>query len=110
MDSIFKVTFGYEIGTLAPELPYSPFADAFSLTNEIASSRFMNPFWKLQRAFNIGSEARIAQSSKVVDDFIYGVIEARKSQHFQDSVSALSFTLYSKCDSDVLYKCDTQRF
>lgn len=88
MDSIFKVTFGYEVGTLKPELPDTPFAEAFSVTNEIASSRFMNPFWKLQRLLNVGSEATIAKSAKVVDDFIYGVIEARKAEGLQDSVGA----------------------
>jgi len=80
MDSIFKVTFGYEVGTLAPELPDTPFAGAFATTNEIASSRFMNPFWKLQRVLNVGSEATVAKSAKVVDDFIYGVIKARKTE------------------------------
>lgn len=48
MDSIFKVTFGYEVGTLKPDLPDTPFAEAFATTNEIASSRFMNPFWKIR--------------------------------------------------------------
>jgi len=80
MDSIFKVTFGYEVGTLKPELPDTPFAEAFATTNEIASSRFMNPFWKLQRVLNVGSESTVAKSAKVVDDFIYGVIKARKTE------------------------------
>ncbi|KAG0557537.1 hypothetical protein KC19_11G138100 [Ceratodon purpureus] len=94
MDSIFKVTFGYEIGTLKPELPDIPFADAFALTNEIASSRFMNPFWKLQRVLNVGSEATIAKSAKVVDDFIYDVMKARNAENLQNSGQRDLFTRF----------------
>lgn len=65
MDSIFRVTFGYEVGTLKPELPITPFAEAFAETNEIASSRFFRPFWKLQRLLNVGPEAALAKSAKV---------------------------------------------
>lgn len=79
MDSIFRVTFGYEVDTLKPELPNTPFAEAFAETNEIASSRFFRPFWKLQRLLNVGPEAALAKSAEVVDDFIYGVLEARKA-------------------------------
>jgi hypothetical protein len=93
MDTIFKVTFGYEVGTLRPGLPEIPFAEAFALTNEIASSRFMNPFWKMQRLLKVGSEATIAKSAKVVDDFIYGVMKARNAENLQNPVSAFSLTL-----------------
>ena len=34
MNSIFKVTFGYEVGTLEPKLLVTPFAEAFATTNE----------------------------------------------------------------------------
>lgn len=95
MDSIFKVTFGHEVGTLKPELPDTPFAEAFSVTNEIASSRFMNPFWKLQRVLNVGSEATIAKSAKVVDDFIYGVMEARRGESASPNSVGIFFFLLS---------------
>ncbi|KAG0607846.1 hypothetical protein M758_8G059500 [Ceratodon purpureus] len=80
LDSIFKIAFGYEIGTLKPGLPDIPFAKAFEITNEVTSSRFMNPFWKLQRALKIGSEAVVIKSAKEVDDFTYSVIKARKAE------------------------------
>lgn len=79
LDSIFKIAFGYEIGTLKAGLPVIPFAKAFETTNEVTSSRFMNPFWKLTRALNIGSEAAVAKSAKEVDDFTYSVIKTRKA-------------------------------
>lgn len=93
MDSIFKVTFGHEVGTLKPELPNTPFTEAFSDTNEIASSRFFRPFWKLQRLLNVGPEAALAKSAKVVDDFIYGVLDARKADS-QLSVSPILHTMH----------------
>jgi len=80
LDSIFKIAFGYEIDTLKPGLPEVPFAKAFDLTNEVTSKRFLNPFWKLQRAFKVGNEAAVVASAKVVNDFTFNVIKARKSE------------------------------
>jgi len=80
MDSFFKIIFGYEIDTLKPELPDLPFAKAFAFTNEVTTKRFMNPFWKLQRALNVGNEAAVAASAKEMNDFIYSVMKVRKSE------------------------------
>jgi len=80
LDSAFKIIFGYEITTLKPELPDLPFAKAFDITNEFASKRFMNPFWKLQRALNVGNEAVLVTSAKEMNEFIYSVIKVRKSE------------------------------
>lgn len=86
LDSIFKIAFGYEIDTLKPGLPDIPFAQAFEITNEVTSSRFFNPLWKLQRAFNVGSEAAVVKSAKEVDDFIFSVIKARKAEMMSTKV------------------------
>ncbi|KAJ7514498.1 hypothetical protein O6H91_23G046600 [Diphasiastrum complanatum] len=46
--------------------------------------RFFDPFWKLKRLLNIGHEATLKKSAKVIDEFIYRVIHSRRSE-IQDS-------------------------
>ncbi|XP_010470937.1 PREDICTED: cytochrome P450 704B1-like [Camelina sativa] len=80
LDSICKVGFGVEIGTLAPELPENRFAKAFDTANIIVTLRFIDPLWKLKKFLNIGSEALLGKSIKVVNDFTYSVIRRRKAE------------------------------
>lgn len=80
LDSICKVGFGVEIGTLAPELPENHFAKAFDTANIIVTLRFIDPLWKLKKFLNIGSEALLGKSIKVVNDFTYSVIRRRKAE------------------------------
>ena len=44
LDSICKVGFGVEIGTLAPNLPDNCFAQAFDTVNIIVTLRFIDHF------------------------------------------------------------------
>ncbi|XP_043707576.1 cytochrome P450 704B1 isoform X2 [Telopea speciosissima] len=80
LDSICKVGFGVEIGTLTPELPENRFAWAFDTANIIVTLRFIDPLWRVKRFLNIGSEALLDQSIKIIDDFTYGVIHKRKAE------------------------------
>lgn len=80
LDSICKVGFGVEIGTLAPHLPENCFAQAFDTANTIVTLRFIDPLWKIKKFLNLGSEAVLDQSIKTVDDFTYSVIRRRKSE------------------------------
>ncbi|KAL8150158.1 hypothetical protein V2J09_019966 [Rumex salicifolius] len=80
LDSICKVGFGVEIGTLAPNLPENSFARAFDTANIIVTLRFIDPFWKIKRFLNFGSEALLNQSMKVIDNFTYSVIRKRKAE------------------------------
>lgn len=80
LDSICKVGFGVEIGTLAPHLPDNSFAQAFDTANIIVTLRFIDPLWRIKRFFNVGSEALLDQSIKMIDDFTYSVIKTRKSE------------------------------
>lgn len=90
LDSICKVGFGVEIGTLAPDLPENRFAKAFDMANIIVTLRFIDPLWKLKRFLNIGSEALLGKSIKVVDDFTYLVIRRRKAEIFEAQKSPTS--------------------
>ncbi|KAI3909038.1 hypothetical protein MKX01_025006 [Papaver californicum] len=80
LDSICKVGFGADIGTLSHELPDNHFAKAFEQATGVVSFRFSNPLWKLQRFFKLGSEAVFVQSVKVIDDFTYRLIQKRKAE------------------------------
>ncbi|RDX78507.1 Cytochrome P450 704B1, partial [Mucuna pruriens] len=80
LDSICKVGFGVEIGTLAPSLPENSFAHAFDTANIIVTLRFIDPLWKIKKMLNIGSEAQLDKSIKVIDDFTYSVIRRRKEE------------------------------
>lgn len=80
LDSICKVGFGVEIGTLAPNLPDNRFAQAFDTANIIVTLRFIDPLWKIKRILNVGSEALLEKSIKMIDDFTYSVIQRRKSE------------------------------
>lgn len=80
LDSICKVGFGVEIGTLTPNLPENRFARAFDNANIIVTLRFIDPLWKLKKILNVGSEALLDQSIKTVDEFTYSVIRRRKAE------------------------------
>lgn len=80
LDSICKVGFGVEIGTLAPNLPENRFARAFDNANIIVTLRFIDPLWKIKKILNVGSEALLDQSIKTVDEFTYSVIRRRKAE------------------------------
>ncbi|KAL6660058.1 hypothetical protein ACP70R_002180 [Stipagrostis hirtigluma subsp. patula] len=80
LDSICKVGFGVEIGTLSPDLPENSFAQAFDAANIIVTLRFIDPLWRLKRFLHVGSEALLEQSIKLVDEFTYSVIRRRKAE------------------------------
>lgn len=80
LDGICTVGFGVEIGTLSPSLPAVPFATNFDNANEAVTYRFFDPIWPLKQRLNIGNEAVLARSVKVVDDFTYKVIQTRRTE------------------------------
>ncbi|KDP41226.1 hypothetical protein JCGZ_15633 [Jatropha curcas] len=80
LDSICKVGFGVEIGALAPNLPDNCFAQAFDAANIIVTLRFIDPLWKIKKFLNVGSEALLDKSIKIIDDFTYSVIYKRKAE------------------------------
>ncbi|KAK6139336.1 hypothetical protein DH2020_026917 [Rehmannia glutinosa] len=84
LDSICKVGFGVEIGTLAPNLPDNEFAQAFDTANMIVTLRFIDPLWKIKKFLNVGSEAVLDQNIRTIDDFTYSVIKRRKAEIEQD--------------------------
>ncbi|KAH7297799.1 hypothetical protein KP509_25G013400 [Ceratopteris richardii] len=80
LDSICKIGFGVDMGTLSPVLPEVPFAKCFDQANYIVTLRFIDPLWKIKRIFNLGQEALLKKSINVIDDFTYGVIRTRREE------------------------------
>lgn len=78
-DSICEVGFGVEIGSLSSSLSEVPFASAFDRSNALCASRYFDPFWKLKKHFNLGSEVKLKQDVRVLDDFTYDIIQKRRN-------------------------------
>ncbi|MQM02122.1 hypothetical protein Taro_034886, partial [Colocasia esculenta] len=90
MDSIFEVAFGIELNCLqGSNEEGSQFVRAFDESSMQLMWRFVNPLWRIMRLLNVGSEAKFRQNIKVVDDYIYrliqGKIEQVSTQHREDS-------------------------
>ncbi|XP_017975798.1 PREDICTED: cytochrome P450 704C1-like, partial [Theobroma cacao] len=76
LDSIFKVGFGIDINCMdGSSKEGTTFMKAFDVSNE---RRFVDPFWKLKRSLNIGSEAALRKNIKVIDTFVHDVISSKR--------------------------------
>ncbi|CAM6108971.1 unnamed protein product [Calypogeia fissa] len=84
LDSICKVGFGVDIGYLTPELPALPFATAFDEGQRLIIRRYIDVFWKIKRALNIGVEARLKSCIHVMDTFLYDIIDKRRREMKQN--------------------------
>ena len=81
LDSIFKVVFGVELNCLeGSSKEGTAFMKAFDDSNALVYWRYVNPFWKLKRFFNIGSEATLKKKIKILDDFVHGVIRIKRER------------------------------
>ncbi|PKU83145.1 Cytochrome P450 704C1 [Dendrobium catenatum] len=90
MDSIFKVGFGVELDTLGgSNKEGSIFAKAFDDSSSQTLRRFFDVFWKISRALNIGLEAQLRKNRKLIDEFVYKVINEKIEQLSQKKDDAL---------------------
>ena len=90
LDSIFKVGFGVELNCLeGSSKEGTAFMKAFDDSNALSYWRYVDPFWKLKRFHNIGSEAVLKKNIKTIDDFVHGVIRTKRNliEVQQDCVS-----------------------
>ncbi|KAM1634373.1 hypothetical protein FF1_027635 [Malus domestica] len=51
---------------------------AYDESTALTYFRYIDPFWKLKRIFNLGFEAFLKNYVKVVDDFMHQVINSRR--------------------------------
>ncbi|CAN6268973.1 unnamed protein product [Urochloa humidicola] len=81
LDSIFKVGFGVNLGSLSRcSEEGAAFARAFDDASEQVLYRFFDVFWKVKRLLNIASEAAMKRSVRTINDFVYAVIDRKIEQ------------------------------
>ncbi|KAK6920239.1 Cytochrome P450 [Dillenia turbinata] len=81
LDSIFKVAFGIELDSMSGSSEEGThFGNAFDDASAMTLWRYVDIFWKVKRFLNIGSEALLKKKIKVIDSFVYKLIENKKEQ------------------------------
>ncbi|KAK1559363.1 hypothetical protein Q3G72_013654 [Acer saccharum] len=107
LDSIFKVGFGVDLNCLeGSSKEGTEFMKAFDESNALVYWRYVDPFWKLKRFFNIGSEASLNKNIKIIDDFVHRLITTKRNlmslqQESNDKEDILSrFLLASEKDPE----------
>ncbi|KAJ8749030.1 hypothetical protein K2173_013474 [Erythroxylum novogranatense] len=79
LDSIFKVGFGVELNCLeASSVESTNFMRAFDEANALVYWRYVDPFWRQKRFFNIGCESSLTKNIKVIEDFVNTLISAKR--------------------------------
>ncbi|GJT43746.1 cytochrome P450 [Tanacetum coccineum] len=80
-DSIFKVGFGIDLDNLSGSNKEGVrFSRAFDDANVLTFRRYIDKSWKIKKYLNIGSEAELKKNMKIVDEFIYKVIQIKIAQ------------------------------
>lgn len=92
-DNICKFSFGLDPCCLVPSLPVSNLANAFDLASKLSAERAMTAsplIWKMKRFFNVGSEKKLRESIKVVNDLTNEMIKQRREIGFDSRNDLLS--------------------
>ncbi|CAM8888394.1 unnamed protein product [Rhodiola kirilowii] len=73
---------GIDLKSLSPELPFVQFSKALDDLTESVIRRKIYPrcFWKLQKFLGVGHEKKVAEASKILDDFMYSQVSFIRSQ------------------------------
>nr|GLL40652.1 cytochrome P450 704C1-like [Ipomoea trifida] len=81
LDSIFRVVFGVELDSMCGSSEEGvKFSSAFDDASAMTLWRYVDIFWKLKKALNIGSEAKLKKSIQIVDDFVFKLIQSKIEQ------------------------------
>ncbi|KAK6918487.1 Cytochrome P450 [Dillenia turbinata] len=81
LDSIFKVAFGVELDSMCGSSEEGThFGNAFDDASAMTLWRYVDIFWKVKEFLNIGSEALLKKKIKVIDSFVYKLIQNKKEQ------------------------------
>ncbi|KAF8028237.1 hypothetical protein BT93_E0982 [Corymbia citriodora subsp. variegata] len=81
LDSIFKVGFGVELNCLEGSSKEGrAFMKAFDEASALTYWRYVDPTWALKRLLNIGSEARLRNNIKLIDNFVHQLIKIKRNQ------------------------------
>ncbi|KAI7745466.1 hypothetical protein M8C21_010482 [Ambrosia artemisiifolia] len=81
LDSIFKVGFGFDLDTLSGlDKASNRFMKAFDDANALVYWRFVDLLWRVKRFLNIGSEAALKDNIRIIDKFVYELINNKRKQ------------------------------
>ncbi|EYU25023.1 hypothetical protein ABFS82_06G041100 [Erythranthe guttata] len=80
LDSVFKVVLGVDLDTMRGTSEGTQFSKAFDEASEMTCYRYVDISWPIKKYFNIGSEATLKKCMKVVDGFVYEVIQNKIEQ------------------------------
>ena len=93
LDSIFKVGFGVELDSMCGSNEEGVnFTRAFDDASALTLWRYVDVFWKIKRFLNIGSEAALKKNVKVVNDFVYKLINKKIELMRNSEVSSVSIS------------------
>ncbi|KAF8380396.1 hypothetical protein HHK36_027881 [Tetracentron sinense] len=81
LDSIFKVGSEMDLNCLGgSNKEGNAFIKAFDDSNALVYRRYVDPFWKLKRFLNMGSEAVLNKNIELINGFVYRIIQGKKKQ------------------------------
>ncbi|KAI7726090.1 hypothetical protein M8C21_024703, partial [Ambrosia artemisiifolia] len=102
MDSIFKVGFGIELNNLSGRNEEGVrFSRAFDDANNLTYKRFVDVSWKIKKFFNIGLEAELKENMKIIDEFVYKVIQLKVEKMQMSKDEVLVMGIHSTLDLDL---------
>lgn len=106
LDSIFRVAFGVELDSMCGSNEEGKrFSNAFDDASAITLRRYVDVSWKIKKALNIGSEAKLKKYIRVIDDLVYKLIQTKTEQMHnpQDGFSAVSVSFLEVLISHVAF-------
>ncbi|XP_057952062.1 cytochrome P450 704C1-like [Malania oleifera] len=81
LDSIFKIILGVDLDSMCGTNEEGKrFYEAFDEANTRTMYRYVDIVWKIKKLLNIGSEALLRDKIKVVDEFVYKLIQSKIEQ------------------------------
>ncbi|GER34999.1 cytochrome P450 [Striga asiatica] len=80
LDTVFKVVLSVDLDSTCRTNDGSQFSEAFDKASEITCYRYIDMLWPIKKFLNIGSEAKVKECIKIVNAFVYKVIESKMEQ------------------------------
>lgn len=85
LDSVFKVVLGVDLNSMCGTSEEGNiFTNAFDEASAITLHRYVDVFWKIKRFLNVGSEKTMRNCIRIVDAYVYKIINTKISQHSRD--------------------------
>lgn len=82
LDSIFRAAFGSELDNMCGSNEEgAKFSRAFDDASEMTAWRYVDVLWRIKRALNVGLEAKLKERLRVVDEFVYKLIQSKIEDH-----------------------------